>query len=87
MCLKHHNDDDVVVDEDYDDSAEDVTDTLKCSGFLEGFFLLIRMWRNFKNTGCSFNQLEPHMLLIQSIRSAGKGSTLFVAGTFFFPRQ
>ena len=25
------------------------------------------------------------MLLIQSIRSAGKGSTLFVAGTFFFP--
>ena len=38
MCLKHHNDDDVVVDEDYDDSAEDVTDTLKCSGFLEGFF-------------------------------------------------
>ena len=64
ICPKHHDDDDV---DDDDDSAEAVTDIDKCSGFLAGF-LLIRMWRNFKNTGFSFYQLEPYMPLIQKVK-------------------
>jgi hypothetical protein len=64
ICLKHHDDADV----DDNDSSEDITNIHKFSGFLEGFFKIICMLKDFNNTSGSFNHLEPYRPLIQGIQ-------------------